>query len=152
MKKTLLMILMLTLVSFAGMAQSKGGSDKSARAKEFLEFKIKYLSDEMGLTGEERQKFVNLYTQYGNEKRVLWKKAHDLEKKIKEKKNATEAEYEEWSKAKAKIDELEASYDKKFSNFLTSKQIYKMKSAEEQFKQKMRDCRDKKKGEKSHKK
>lgn len=143
MKKTLMLMLMLLSVAFMGNAEKKG--DKEAKAKEFMEFKIKFLADEIGLTGDVRQKFVSLYTQYESERRVLWKRARDLEKKIKGNKNATEADYDEWSKAKAKIDELSSAYDKKFAKFLTSKQIYKMKTAEEEFMRKMRDCRDKKK-------
>lgn len=150
MKKTLMLMLMLLTVVFVGNAQNKG--DREAKAKEFMEFKIKFLADEIGLKGDTRQKFVTLYTQYEKEKRVLWKKARDMEKKIKANKNASEAEYEEWNKAKTKIDDLESSYDKKFAQFLNSKQIYQMKKAEDEFMRKIRSCRDKKKGERNQKK
>lgn len=148
MKKTILLILM-GFVALAGFAQSK--EDRDAKAKEFMEFKIKFLADEMELKGDVRQKFVALYTQYETEKRVLWKNAKELEKKIKNNKNATETDYDEWQKAKAKIDDLDSAYNKKFAQFLNSKQMYKLKTAEEAFMRKMRDCRDKKKGEKKKK-
>ena len=48
------------------------------------------------------------------------------------------------NRAKAEDAAIEKSYDEKFSQFLSQKQIYKMKTAENEFRKKMQEMRNKK--------
>ena len=86
-----------------------------------------------------------------NERRAVFKQMKQIEKDIKNNKNATEADYDkatkETNQAKRKMADIEASYEKKFATFLTKKQIYKMKEAEEKFIKTMRECKEKKRSE-----
>lgn len=74
---------------------------------------------------------------------AAWK----LERKVKRSKDATESDYEAAAEAmsKAKIEDakIEKEYDEKFSEFLSQKQIYKMKTAENEFRKKMQEMRNK---------
>lgn len=145
MKKFLLLFIMM-VVAVAGYAQKAGGGKD--RGKEVLEFKLKYLAQEMDLNEEQQTKFFDLYTKMDTEKFALFKKMRDLERKIKEGK-ATDSEYEAFSKAaadtKVKIAEIDKAYETKFSQFLSAKQIYKMKAAEETFRKKLREMHHKRK-------
>lgn len=136
----------MALPSFA---QKQKGCDHESKRKELMEFKLKYLADEMELNDEQRKTFNEVYTQMENERRAIFKKIKEAEKSVSGKKEASEAEYEKASKemteARDKMVELDKKYDEKFSTFLSKKQIFKMKEAEEGFKDKMRKCRDKKK-------
>lgn len=135
------------LAAFApAFAQEKSKDPKTMR-KEILEFKMKFLAQEMDLREDQQKRFFDLYTQMSNEKAKLFRETRQLEKKIDN--NASEAEYEAVSRAitaaKEKDAEIDRRYDAKFSEFLTSKQLFKMKSAEKKFRQKMHEMRHKKK-------
>ena len=56
------------------------------------------------------------------------------------------------TEAKEKDAEIEKKYDAIFSEFLTSKQVYKMKDAEEKFRNKMHEMRHKRRFGNSRKK
>ena len=75
----------------------------------------------------------------------VFKETKALEKKLSESADASEAEYEAVSsaitEAKEKDAEIEKRYDEKFAQFLTPKQIFKMKEAEGKFRDKMREMR-----------
>ena len=117
-----------------------------------MEFKLKFLADEMDLNDSQRKQFNEVYSQMETERRAVFKKIKDAEKIIKGNKNASEADYDKATKdisaAKAQMAQIEKTYDEKFSKFLTKKQIFKMKEAEDKFKETVRKCRDKKKNEK----
>ena len=78
------------------------------------------------------------------------KKARSLKKKLKKNPDATEEDYQKvtdsMNKAKAEAASIEKEYDEKFAEFLSQKQIFKMKSAENEFRQKMEEMRHNKKG------
>ena len=147
MKKTILLSLMILLTAMGALAQQKKGNGD--KAKEFLEFKLKFIADEMELKGDARQKFNETYSQMEQERRQLFKKSKEIEKRIKNSKNASEAEYDkankELTEVKAKMADIEKKYDAKFSKFLTKKQLFKMKEAEEKFMEKVREYHAKKK-------
>ena len=123
------------------------GKDHRAMRKEITEFKMKFLAQEMDLKEDQQKRFFDLYSQMSDEKARLFRETRQLEKKLDS--NASEAEYEAVSKAitaaKEKEADIDRRYDAKFSEFLSSKQIFKMKSAEEKFRQKMHEMRHKKK-------
>lgn len=150
--KTILILLAIifALPSFAQNQRSK--SDHESKRKEMMEFKLKFLADEMDLNDSQRKQFNEVYSQMETERRAVFKKIKDAEKIIKGNKNASEADYDKATKdisaAKAQMAQIEKTYDEKFSKFLTKKQIFKMKEAEDKFKETVRKCRDKKKNEK----
>lgn len=147
MKKHTLLILILLLGFIPSFAQ-KNDKDKEARKKEMLEFKLNFLAEEMQLRDDQKKQFNEVYTMMENERRAVFGRLKAAEKKIKENKAASEADYERANKeiadAKNQMAAIETKYDAKFAKFLTKKQIYKMKEAEEKFMKKVRSCRDKK--------
>lgn len=154
MKKSILFALLLLFCLPAFAQKDKVTSQEKKR--EILEFKMKYLADQMELKDDLRKQFFEVYTQMENERRAVFRKMKDAEKRISETKNASDADYDKAGKEiaeyKKQMADIEKKYDERFSKFLSSKQIYIMKGAEEKFNQKMRVCRDQKREEKKPKK
>ena len=139
---TLLILLFLPLAVSAQKSRAEMG-------REIQEFKLRFLAQEMELKPDQQAKFVEVYTRMSNEKRKAFEAAIALEKRVKQNKNATAEEFQQASDAmaKAKIAEgkIDQKYDAEFKKFLTPKQIYQMKEAEQQFRAKMKELRHKKK-------
>lgn len=148
MRKFTLLILLVIAAVIPAMAQQKG-KDREAMRREIHEFKLKFLAQEMELKEDQQKKFFDLYNQMTDEKVKVFKETKALEKKLADSADASEAEYDAVSKAitaaKEKDAEIDKRYDEKFKQFLTSKQIFKMKGAEEKFRQKMHEMRHAKK-------
>lgn len=139
------LILIFALIGVSSIyAQGEKKSREDMR-KEIMEFKIKFLAQEINLQKDQQEKFTELYSQLSQEKMKIFSNAMKIERKVRNSSNATEADYAEASKAmaeaKAKDIELEKQYDKKFATFLTSKQIFQLKGAEEKFRRKMDEMR-----------
>lgn len=152
MKKLLLFIILaLTLGAFDGFAQKTrpGKVEREKMWREMQEFKMKFLAQEMDLKESQQKKFFELYEQMSEEKRKVFRETKALEKKLKNNPDATDEEYSRVSaaitEAKEKEARIDKEYDAKFSTFLTSRQIFKMKAAEEKFRDKMRDMHNKRK-------
>lgn len=154
MNRNFLLILFTIFLALPSFAQKEKGGHDSKR-KEMLEIKMKFLSDEMGLNEEQSKLFYETYPQMERERRAVFKKIKEAEKSISDKKDASEADYDKASKeiadGRAQMMQIEQKYDEKFSTFLSKKQLFKMKEAEEKFQEKARLCRDKKKSEKERK-
>lgn len=148
MRKFLLLLLMITAALTPVLAQHSVKSHKAMR-KEIHEFKLKFLAQEMELKEDQQKKFFELYNRMTDERAKVFRETRALEKKIADSSNVSDADYEEVSKAmtaaKEKDAEIEKRYDEKFRQFLSPKQIFKMKEAEEKFRQKMHEMRHKKK-------
>ena len=148
--KTLLLLFALLFVipSFA----QKPDKNKAARHKEIMEFKLDFLAKEIDLKEDQVKQFNELYMQLDKERRVILKRIKTAEKTVSENKDASEAVYEkamkEISSAKNDMIQTDKKYDEKFSTFLTKKQMYKLKEAENAFMKKMQQCCEKKKKEK----
>lgn len=147
MRKTMLLMALLVCVAIPVAAQHKC-KDKEAMRREVREFKMKFLAQEMDLKEDQQKQFFEVYTQMSEEKTRTVSEARRLEKKLAASKDASEAEYEAVSKAiteaKEKDAEIEKRYDGKFAQFLTPKQIFRMKAAEEKFRDKIHEMRHKK--------
>ena len=145
--KKIVYILIMTLLAgvLPGYAQDKPKKSRAEMHKEMVEFKTKYIAQEMELTGEQKEKFAPLYEQMDRERWQLFRETRALEKKLKNDKTATDADYESVVKAlnqaKEKGAEIEKNYNEKFQKFLTAKQMYKMKEAEDAFNQRMMKMR-----------
>lgn len=125
-------------------------------AKEFREFKIKFLAQEMDLSSDQAEKFSDLYAQMEEERFRIFQDTKSLERRIKKNPNASDADYEALSNAitnaRLKDVEIEKAYDAKFATFLSRKQIFKLKEAEDAFRRKMHQMRMKNKGAKHKRK
>lgn len=135
---------------------SPEGKTKEQIFQEIQEFKLKYLAQEIDLKEDQRQQFFDLYNEMTKKRFAAVKEARRLEKEIKKNKNASEEDYKTVTNAlnKARSDEaaIEKEYDSKFSKFMTQKQIFKLKSAEESFRKKMEEMRHKHHGKRKDKK
>lgn len=116
--------------------------------KELMEYKLKFLSQEMELEPSQQQKFVEVYTRMMTEKRRVFAAAVESENRVKKDPNASAKAYEQANAAmaQAKIQEgkIDKKYDAEFRKFLTPKQIYKMKEGEEKFRKMLKEVRGKK--------
>lgn len=154
MKKILLIFALILTAVIPAMAQGPGQGNghkgkKGDMAKEINEFKLKFLAQEMELKEDQQKRFFELYDQMSKEKWEIFKEMRDKERKVKNDPNATDEDYKSLSDAiadfKAKDAQIDKKYDDQFATFLTQKQIFKMKDAEEKFRQKMHEMRGKRK-------
>lgn len=146
-----LLLLWIALSCIAGAnAQSSEKKSRGEMRKEIAEFKMKYLAQEMDLKDNQIEQFKELYSKMNLEKRKAFATAMKLERKLRTDKDATEADYEAAAKAmdEAKImdHDIDKKYDTQFAKFLTAKQRFKMKKAEEDFRKKMEQMHRDKKG------
>ncbi len=152
--KKLLLILGVLLLTLPMMAQPmhKDKMAKEEMRKEMCSFKIKYLTQEMELNGDQNLKFSELYTRLEGERHKLFHERRQLEKKINQSRSASEEDYENALKSLNRLRdsefELEKRYDAEFSRFLTDKQLFKLKKAEEEFRGRMLRMRHGKKNKK----
>ena len=146
-----LLILLFTGLG-AGMAQDKESGNKEKMFREVREFKIKYLAQEMELSESQTPKFIDLYDEMSASRDSCYRHVRKMEKNLKKSKDATEEEYqkvtEAMNEANVSYAEIEKVYDEKFAEFLSPKQIYMMKEAEQKFRSKLEGMRqDRKKRE-----
>lgn len=149
MKRFILLIVACVILGSASAFAQKQERDRENFLKELQEFKLKFLAQEMELREDQKKSFNELYTQMTEERKKTFDEAFALKKKLRKNKDATEADYEAAAKAMTQAKErdaaIEKKYDEKFATFLSSKQIYQMKQAEEKFRQKMEKMRKEKK-------
>lgn len=154
MRKSTALILLLLAVMVPAFAQHKGKDHDSMR-KEILEFKMKFIAQEIELKDEQQKQFFDVYTQMSEEKEKIHRDSRALERKLKDSENASDEEYKKVSsalnEAKEKELEIDRKYEEKFGEFLSQKQIFKMKEAERKFRDKMQQIRSNKHGEKKKK-
>lgn len=148
-RKLLLILAFIVSGLSCAIAQKHEGKKHDKMFEEIQEFKMKYLAQEMDLKDDQKEPFFKLYEEMSCKRFECMKPVWTLEKELKNKPSATEEEYqaaaEAKNKAKEKCAEIEKQYDGKFSEFLTKKQIFNMKSAEEEFHKKMQEMRQNKK-------
>ncbi|MDE6272293.1 MAG: hypothetical protein K2M31_04725 [Muribaculaceae bacterium] len=150
MKKILMLLIILFGVSLAVSAHPGGGKPDANKLKELREYKIKYLAQEMELSDAQKPKFVELYNKLCDERLANFKKMRDAENRLKGK--LSDAEYKSQmdivNDCKVRDSQLVKDYDAKFEKFLSAKQIYKMKEAEETFRNRMHEMHQQRKREK----
>lgn len=140
----LLIFFALTLCTPSALAEPK--EDHTAEMlKELQEFKIKYLIQEMDLSADKQAEFTKVYTQYENERAVLFHELHHKFKSIHKKSTPTDNEYmgaaESMAMAKAREGELEKKYFNRLKTILSPKQLYLLKRAERKFDRKLSEQR-----------
>lgn len=141
MKKLFLIIAIIISGLGLATAQEEDAGRRDRMFHEFQEFKMKYLAQEMELSEVQKKKFFEVYEEMTKSKMECFKEAKEMERKLKRNKDASEEDYQEMTsalnKANAQWSEEEKAYNEKFSEFLSQKQIYKMREAETNFKSKM---------------
>ena len=149
----LLLALIFALPAFSQKSQSREKREDMRR--EMHEFKMKFIAQEIELQESQQKRFFEVYDRMWAERGKLLKATRGIEKRLREG-NPSEQEYTEacraMTEAKEKDAEIEKKYDAIFSEFLTSKQVYKMKDAEEKFRNKMHEMRHKRRFGNSRKK
>ncbi|MDE6237986.1 MAG: hypothetical protein K2M45_08980 [Muribaculaceae bacterium] len=146
MKKLYFLLSLLIFSIIPAIAQPKGEPTPEQR-KEFREFKMKYISQDMEMNAEAQKKFSEVYNRLSDERHALRKEMFAIHRKIKEK-TATEQDYATLNRLRAREEEIESKYDEEFGKFLTEKQIFKMKEAENTFVKKLHDMSQKRKKDK----
>lgn len=142
MKKIYLLFLLLIFTLVPVVAQEKGGLTPEKR-KEYREYKMKFLAQEMGLKSDLRKEFYNVYNQLSDERFPIRKEIREIDKKIKNN-TASEQDYASLNRLREQEAEIEKRYDARFSSFLSSKEIFKMKEAENIFRKKLHEVMKKK--------
>lgn len=146
-----ILIFTIAVVLGAGVAFAQDKKPRKLRQemrKELMEFKKKFLAQEIDLKEEDQKHFFELYDQMSEERMKIFEQTRRLERKVNKDANATEEDYAAVSRAiteaKEKDAEIEKKYDAQFSTFLSSKQLFQLKAAEEKFRKKMHEMRHKK--------
>lgn len=123
--------------------------------REVQEFKMKYLAQEMELSEVQKVKFYELYEEEQASKKECYQEAVVMDRRLKKEKDPSEENYQQvrsaFNMANMKWAEIEKQYDEKYSEFLSQKQIYKMKEAENSFRAKFEEMKHNRKRE-HHKK
>lgn len=145
MKKiSLIIFLFFAGISFA-FSQDEDPVKREKMMKEVQEFKMKYLAQEMDLSEVQKKKFFELYEEMSESKKECYQEAVVMDRRLKGDKNASEEDYQQvrnaFNDANAKWAVTEKEYDEKFSEFLSQKQIYEMKEAENSFRAKFEEMK-----------
>lgn len=139
----------LVLITFsAAFAQNEEKKSREQMRRDLEEFKMKFIAQEIELKEDQKDRFMALYAKMSNEKMQAFSKAMKMERDLRRAKGATDAEYAAASaamtEAKTKDAEIDKKYEGQFGSFLSNKQIFLMKGAEEKFRRKMEAMRGKK--------
>ncbi|MCH5229405.1 MAG: hypothetical protein J1F12_05355 [Muribaculaceae bacterium] len=149
MKKIFLSILFIITLILPASAKGEDGTRREKMMREVMEFKMKYLAQEMQLSELQKKKFYELYEEMCESKKDCYQEAVVMDRKLKEEKNPSEEEYQQvrnaFNTANANWAATQKEYDEKFSEFLTQKQIYKMQEAESSFRGKFEEMKHKRK-------
>lgn len=155
MMKRIWFVLTVLLIGFGvSGAQTKDSVRLEKRLKEVQEYKMKYLAQEMELSEAQKKKFFELYEAMSAQKRECYSEAMKMDRELKHGRNASETDYEQvtsaFNKANAEWADIEKEYNEKFSEFLTQKQIYKMREADNNFRLKFQEMKMNRRKEKEH--
>lgn len=151
MKPRILYILFICLIAFSQTTfadsprPGENRRDAERWRKEMQEFKLKFLAQEMGLRDDQQKQFFTIYNQMTEEKDALMRSSFQTVDRVERDANASEADYRNACEVMRKTREQELAidkkYDDKFKTFLSQKQIFKMKSAERKFREKLQKMR-----------
>ena len=129
---------MLTLAAGA-YAQTNADTDmdRERYVREIRSYKHRYLARQLELSDQCRENFFRLYDAMEDELLELNTQTRDLEQRVSANTNASDVELEAASSAlfseKAKEAEIENRYYNQFKEYLTPRQLFKLKGAERNF-------------------
>ncbi len=131
MKRTSVIIL-LVLFSFGAYAQNREAMKKIESAR------IALITDRLGLTPDQAEKFWPVYREYNLEKRAI-RKQLIAERKSVDMENLTEEQGKDLVRKSMELKQRQLNLEKEYSNRMTdvisTKQLYKLKNAEKDFQQ-----------------
>lgn len=152
MKRPAILFALILALAIPLMAQGSKEKSKEEMRRELHEFKMKFLAQEVDLKEDQQKAFVDTYEEMSAERHKVRRTVRSLEKRMKEEKNLSDADYTALNRAlnsaKQQEAEVERKYDERFSKFMTQKQIFKLKQAQEEWRAKMREMRGKRKASK----
>ena len=136
MKKSFAFIIALLFYATLLSAQTKQARSSEWR-KEMREYKHSLRVKEMGLSGESKEKFIKLYSAMEDEIYSANSEARLYASKVASNQSPSDAEFEKAAEglieAKTKEAQIESSYFEKFKSFLSKKQLFQLKNAENKF-------------------
>ena len=151
MKKLFLIITLVISGLGLAVAQEDEAAKREKMFKEVQEFKMKYLAQEMDLSEVQKKKFYELYEEMSRSKKECYASAVKMDRTLKHEKDASDEDYrkvtEAFNKANSEWTELETQYNDKFAEFLSQKQIYKMKEAEKNYRDRVEQMKHSRKKE-----
>lgn len=145
--KKVLSVLILFLLAFSAVsvqAQNQKQDNKKSHSqmrKELQEYKLKFLTDELGLQGGAKSQFAEAFNENFETQSKLFREKRQAKKTLQGKENPTENDYAEFQKVeknvKAREQEADKQYRAKLDKILTPSQIFKLQQAEDKFRDKM---------------
>ncbi|MDE6066054.1 MAG: Spy/CpxP family protein refolding chaperone [Duncaniella sp.] len=136
-KKIIFTLIALMLLPVAVSAQKPSDRDRKAWMKEMQQYKNEFMTRKLGLTDEQKAKFLPVYKRMECEVRAVNDQTMKMERDLRDKKDVTDLEYEKLAEAqfelKAREAQIELKYFKEFKTILTPAQLVKLKKAERDF-------------------
>ena len=130
--KRVSIILVLLLISIATYAQNREAMKKIESAR------IALITERLGLTPEQAEKFWPVYRQYNMERREIRKEFRDARQNV-DMKNLTDEQskmlVQKGMELKQKELNLEKEYSGRLSQVITTQQLFRLKNAEKDFQQ-----------------
>lgn len=149
--RMMLALLMLTATPLVAMAQQQhpakpNHADRQRWEQEMRKYKTDFISNELGLTNEQREKFVPLYTDMDTQIEALNAELRKKEQTLRQKGDAaTDAEYDRLAREEFELrgreNRIEMSFYPKFRTVLTSRQLYRLKHVERKFMRQLMNMR-----------
>lgn len=99
MKKIFLIAFTLILGLGSMCAQGNGRKSRAEMKKEFKEFKMKFIAQEVDLQDDQQKQFFELYEQMSDERMQVFEQTRRLERKVKKDPQATDEDYAAVSRA-----------------------------------------------------
>lgn len=136
-----LIVILLALASFLPALADDAAKSERWR-KEMRQYKANFISTELNLTEQQREKFVPLYEEMDDKLDQESRAARKIEKEVEKKGSAaTEADYDKATEAmfslRSKEATIEMTYYTKFAKLLNKQQMFKLKGAERKFMRKV---------------
>ena len=130
--KRVSIILVFLLISIATYAQNREAMKKIESAR------IALITERLGLTPEQAEKFWPVYRQYNMERREIRKEFRDARQNV-DMKNLTDEQskilVQKGMELKQKELNLEKEYSGRLSQVITTQQLFRLKNAEKDFQQ-----------------
>lgn len=148
--KKIFLVFSLLFIGLTGLsAQEADSLRRDKMVKEVQEFKMNYLAQQMELTEAQKKKFFEVYEEMEKARHLTYRNAVKLNRSLKKNKDASEDEYQKVTEAFNHANliwaEQEKTYNEKFSEFLSPKQIYKLREAENSYRAKLDEMKSSRK-------
>lgn len=153
MQKLLIILLLTFCACLPAAAQKKTDGNFEKQRKELLDFKVKYLVQEIDVPADKRAEFESTYRQMEQERHVLFSNIHAKAKALSKASSDAEvlAVTDLIAGAKQKEGAIESKYYQIFKKMLTPRQLLNMKRSEDRFNRKVMQMRNKKGGKNKNK-